>query len=171
MPEQTQKIQAFVLGGRGIASEIRADETQEISRKFGLSLINGSLNLISKSPVWLDTDRAIYTNGNGHFYWRASLNGIPVIVNRWIRRCPVHIYEVFAEEHLRSRFGLVDGDAVTLEISNDIVDKERNSSALNRLVWYLAWRGRERFAYRDGFYTGLAFHWRIYKLTGRAYQS
>ena len=88
-----------------------------------------------------------------------------------MRVCPAHIYEISAPEHLRTKFGLVDGDAVTLEISNDIIDKERNSSALNRLVWYLVWRGRERFAYQDGFYAGLAFHWRIYKLTGRAYQS
>ena len=151
MPPPLMKIKkftAFVLRGRGNASKDRSAEIRELSQQFGISLINGSLNLVGESPVWLDSRKAIYTNGRTHFYWKCHLNNIPVILNRWSEGCPVHVYEIFSEEHLRSKLGLSDGDSVVLEISPDIIDREKDSSRLSQIVWYLTWWRREQRVYR-----------------------
>jgi len=169
-PMKTETITAHIIAGRGLAKERRAGDIKKISEKYGLSLTDGSLNLISKSPLWLDTQTAIYTNGEGHFYWHGDLNGTPVIVNRWVWSCPAHVFEIFAEDHLRSKFDLSDGDPVELELSAECIDQSRNRSLLNRFIWTLAWRGRERFIYQDGIYRGFIFLRYIHKLLGTGFQ-
>jgi hypothetical protein len=163
------RISATVVGGRGIASQLRSSELKEMSAKHGLNLVDGSLNLISRQPFWLDTNRSFFHRGN-QYYWHAALNGTPVVMNRWLGTCPVHAFEVFASEHLRSKFKLADGDQVALEICVGDLHSRLNSSKLNRLVWYLGWFGRERFFYGNGAYQRLILHWRVHPLFRRAYQ-
>lgn len=167
---KSKQIKTIVLGGRGNASRDRSVDVKELSERLSISLIDGSLNLAGTIPVWLDPEKAIYTNGKSHFYWKAHLNRCPVILNRWSTGCPVHIYEIFSEEHLRSKFGLSDGDPVVLEISTEIIDGERDSSILNRLVWYLVWWRREQLAWQDGIYSGFLRHRVIRRMTRRVYQ-
>ena len=159
-----------MLSGRGIASVQRSRDIARISSKFAIPLINGSLNLAATSPVWLDTRQAIFAGEDQHFFWPARLNGVDVFLNRWTSTCPVHIFEVFSTEHLRSKFGLTDGDSVTLEISGALVDPVSSSSWRSILIWYLVWRGRETHVYRDGIYRKAALSRKIHGTTWRAYQ-
>lgn len=155
-----------VASGRGLAARLRTEDIKDIENSLGIPLIGGSLNLVSRKPVWLDSGKAVHSNLGGHFYWRASLNGEPILISRWSGSCPVHIYEAFSDKHLRSHFGLNDGDIVTLQIDTDIVNTA-SGSHFNKLTWYAVWYGREKLAYRDGIYSSLIGHWRLRNIVKR----
>jgi hypothetical protein len=163
-------LRALVTKGRGIASKLRSSELGEISEKFGLKFVQGSLNLVSREPLWLDTQKCFFISGT-HCYWHARLNGIPIVLNRWIGGCPVHVFEIFSEAHLRSLFNLADGDQVRLEIPLDCVHAPSNNTRLNRVLWYLAWLGRERCFYADGWYLNLVSHSQFRPFLRRTYQT
>lgn len=165
------KFPAFVVSGRGMASKLRRDDVTHLSQNLGITLVPGSMNLVCHQPVWLNTTKSIYRNEQGHFYWNAQLNGYPVLVSRWSGSCPVHVLEVYSEEHLRSRFALNDGDAVSIEIPDETVDLDATRSILNRVIWNLVWRGREALAYRDGRYLKAIGHWRVHRCLGRIYHN
>jgi hypothetical protein len=144
---------SIVVSGRGWASKDRLEETCALAAIEGQPFVQGSLNLIAKKPIWLDVESAIYRQGT-HIFWRASLEGLPVVIGRWLSGCPAHVFEVFASVRLRDSLMLKDGDIVTLEIPEASVAK-RDASWVNRMVWNLFWRFRERHIYRDGFYLSL----------------
>jgi len=88
-------VKTIVISGRGLAVNDRADDIQDLSTRLNIKLINGSLNLISRKPVYLDTKKAIYFNGSDFYYWNGTIGGIPVIINRWWG-CPAHVFEIFS---------------------------------------------------------------------------
>ena len=133
-----------------MASSLRSEEIAKLSKLRGLDLLNGSLNLVGTSPVWLDTCHALYSSGKGNFYWEACLEGIPIILNRG--GFPAHIFEVFSENHLRSVLNLQDGDVVTISIPLEIINAKENARLRNRMIWYAVWSRRETFYYKsDGY--------------------
>jgi hypothetical protein len=163
-----ESIPAFVVSGRGIAASLRAQDVSLINRTHNLQLINGSLNLVSKTPVYLDPDAA-FLRGACHFFWFAAIGEVPVIVNRW-KSCPAHVFEVFADRHLRSALKLRENSQVILRIPKPSIDHRRTSAPKFRAAWYLLWRGREGLYYRDRWYTRLTrssvrkrFFWRAYQ--------
>lgn len=152
-PSDTTDVKAVVVPGRGIAAKARAPEVEALCRIRSTSLVSGSLNLVSKKPVWLDLNTAFFASEHSrHFFWDAWLNGTPVILNRWIG-CPVHVFELFAQDRLRVKHNLRDGDEVTLTLPISSISSPNMSCLKNRLVWYLVWRGREKHYYIDGWYT------------------
>ena len=164
-------LTTYAWNGRGLASKIRSRDLDDIWNNFGIFLIDGSLNLISKSPLWLNSHKAIYFNGKGTFFWRAYLNDFPVIISRWAGGCPAHIYEVYSDQHLRSKFALKDGSICILSFPLDSVDERKTSAFKNRAVWFLTWRGREHFVYRDCAYKTLVWHPYVRRWTHHAYQT
>ena len=144
---KTRRVKAFVITGREIAATARASDISQILREHKVRLIDGSLNLISNHPLWLDPQAAFFSKER-RYYWFATLNGSPVIVNRW-GGCPGHVFEVFSADHLRTRFRLSDGDPVLLEFPVEILDATKNSSFRKLLKWYLVWSKRERLYYRS----------------------
>lgn len=127
-----------------------------------MSLIKGSLNLITKKPIWLRSDAAFISKGIHHFF-HARISGYPVVIDRWSFRCPVHTFEIYAEEHLRCKFSLRDGDRVDIEIDDAFIDQENTSNWYKRILWYAVWRGRETWLYPDGLYRRLVFAHRAYR--------
>ena len=168
--EHYETVVARVFSGRGVSSTMRARDVAHIASTYSIPLRNGSLNLAATSPLWLDTRQAIYVSEDQHYFWPARLNGFDVILNRWASTCPVHIFEIFSVEHLRSKFGLADGDSVMLEVSRTLLDQVSSCSWRSALIWYLVWRGRERHVYRDGLYRKAALSRTIHTTTWRAYQ-
>ena len=166
----TVHLQAKVVPGRGNASRERQSDLQQLSKLLQKSIVPGSLNLSCHSPIWLDTKRAIFSNGRYHYFWQASLNGLPVIVNRWIGSCPAHIFEIYADTHLRSTFQLCDGDYVRLSFNSDLLDKAMSMSGWSRLVWSVLWKWREVEYYRDGLYYRTVLQRRIRRFFWRAFQ-
>lgn len=150
--------------GRGVANHTRRDEIIEINNIYDLRLIGGSLNFVSTAPIYLNFNSAFYHRGE-HYYWLAEFGGIPVVINRW-RGCPAHIFEIFAAVHLRSAF---DSDALKrleLKILLKHIDEARSSLLSNRIVWFLLWRFREGWYYKDEYFkklkwlSGVHFSWR-----------
>ncbi len=140
------QLAATVVSGRGLATESCAFDIQQINNDQALTLINGSLNLISKRPLWLDADRAIFKT-EWRVYWKGRLEGVPVIIHRWFATCPVHVFEIFAEDVLRERLNLKDGDNVSLAIPREVVLSDRDVLAGDKLAWYAFWWGRESQIY------------------------
>jgi CTP-dependent riboflavin kinase len=142
-------IKARAIKGLGLSTTHLSKDASEINEILSLRLRNGTLNLISNEPLWFDKNAAIFNAGN-FYYWKAWLNDLSVILVRF-DGCPAHIFEIFAEEHLRSKFGLSDGDTVIISGEDRIIDATRTGSSKNRIVWYLTWRYREAL-YRPGLY-------------------
>lgn len=147
------RLPAAVIRGRGWASTDRAEEVAALSAIEGVKFVDGSLNLIAGVPVWLAPDSAVYRNGS-QVFWRASLDGLSVMIGRWTSGCPAHVFEIFAGVRLRDALNLQDGDIVNLDIPDEIVSSP-GPSLRDRLIWNLFWKFRERLIYRDGFYMTL----------------
>jgi hypothetical protein len=154
MPERATTadwhIKASVSRGRGLASSRSAPDVDHINRSFGLKLRNGSLNLVSRQPIWFDPAAAIYA-GESYLFWKARLGDVPVIINRW-PSCPAHIFEIFAEVHLRSSLGLSDGDMVEISGPHGMIDWARSASRKHRISWCLLWYLREAKFYHSDLY-------------------
>lgn len=144
-------VVAAVTSGYGWASRDCDEEIAALSAMDGAQFVAGSLNLVGSSPVWLDIRSASYRNGIRTF-WRARLEGIPVMIERSLGNHPAHVFEIFATVRLRDALRVKDGDAVTLDIPTEIVSVE-HASLWGRLVWNIFWRYRERSIYRNGLYT------------------
>jgi hypothetical protein len=147
------RIRASVSRGRGRASSRTAPDIERINRGFGLKLRNGSLNLVGRQPIWLDPESAMFTS-ESDLFWSAWLGDVPVIINRWLG-CPAHVYEIFAENHLRSRLGLSDGDQVEISGPCGMIDRKRTASLKHRLSWWLLWYRREQAYYHSNSYLKL----------------
>lgn len=144
-------ITASVVRGRGLATSRRADDVASLDRMLSCSLSPGSLNLVARTSLWLDSTKAIFRSPDGCCYWRGWLNDFPVLINRW-SGCPAHIFEIFSDENLRSKLGLRDGVRVWLAGEENIVDSVRTRSMKHRVAWFLAWKGREAAFYRSPSY-------------------
>lgn len=147
----TLKVRAVVTRGHGWATRSQAEDVVRLGEIDGVAYVDGSLNLIGRAPVWLDTAVAVHKTAEWA-YWRATLHGMPVVIGRWLSGCPAHVFEIFAPVRLREAFNLRDGDALELCIPQASV-AAANASLRNRLVWYGFWRFRERAVYGDGMYS------------------
>jgi hypothetical protein len=163
---RTEFIPAFVVSGRGITTARRAEDVSLINEMHNLQLIDGSLNLISKTPVYLNSETA-FLRGYCSF-WFAAIRDVPVVLYRWAG-CPAHVFEVFADRHLRTALGLHDNSRVILEVPSTCIDRVKTSDLMFRAAWYLRWRGRESLFYRDAWYSReitrhlrKTFFWRAY---------
>ena len=162
------RIPTFVTSGRGLATDVRRDDVDKLSELYGFRFVNGSLNLLSKRPLWLDPSSAIYRSGLCIF-WDASLDGLPVVVGRWLSGCPAHVFEIFAAQKLRDELALRDGDRVTLDIPRNVVSSDQ-STFRAKTVWALFWKFREGQVYRDGKYRKLVSSPRIAGYSWRGMQ-
>jgi hypothetical protein len=147
-------IDCIVSSGRGICATERAGDVKAISERLGMHLQPGSLNLVTKRPIYLAGSEAVYWDGTYNRYWKGWLCGLPVLINRW-QSCPAHVFEIFAEVRLRDAFDLFDGEAVPLHIDAQAVAQDRSNSATNRMVWTVLWKWRERRFFSDDRYAWL----------------
>jgi hypothetical protein len=148
-------VRTRVASGLGLAKKLRCKEIEYLSDLIGSDLVKGSLNLVADKPLWLNNKTVIYSTEEGHMYWQAVMNGVPVIVNRWRGDCPAHIYEIYATTMLRSELGLVDGDIVCLDLDKRIVDLNTTKNIKHIVTWYLIWFFRKHLYYRSNKY----LHW------------
>lgn len=166
----TVEVDAVVVTGRGMAAKLRSSDTTELSKLLGLTLVSGSLNLVAKKPLWLNSKLAVLSTEQGHLYWKATLEGLPVIVNRWKGDCPAHIYEIYADVRLREALNLHDNGKVRLSLDELIVDNHTSKSFLHIISWCLTWRYREKKYYRSNEYLKWVKRKPISKFTWRSVQ-
>ena len=146
------KIAGRVRSGRGTASARMAEVQTELERITKEAIIPGTLNIILDRPLRLNEAEARFVGQNLRMLWPATLNGIDVWVNRW-KDTALHVVEVLSSVHLRDRFGLKDGDRVTLTMRPDYIDR---IGAMGRTVWAIVWVGRKDWCYtNDRYYLGL----------------
>src|SRR6185437_10804648 len=108
----TVVLSVRVTSGRRRASRELLGWAGQLEGFAGEKLQPGSLNVYLDRPLRLCKAGALRFDGGGRMLWRASLNGLPVLLYRW-RECPFHIIEILSAVDLRTQFGLRDGDAVT----------------------------------------------------------
>ena len=148
------KIAGRVRSGRGTASARMAEVQTELERITKEAIIPGTLNIILDRPLRLNEAEARFVGQNLRMLWPATLNGIDVWVNRW-KDTALHVVEVLSSVHLRDRFGLKDGDRVTLTMHTDHIDQ---IGAIGRTAWAVVWAGR-----RDWCYTSDRYYFRLRK--------
>lgn len=139
-------LRGEVCSGRGKATRRLEPLSALLAPLLGGSPVPGSLNLITRQPVVLNPRAAAW--GDGRLFWKIELNGLPCLAYRY-SRCPLHVIEVVAAEHLRDRFFLKDGDAVEISIAPEMIAP---TSPLRSLCWALIWRGREEAYFSDDAY-------------------
>ena len=146
------KIAGIVRSGRGAAAAQIAEIQSELEGIVNAAIIPGTLNIILDQPLRLNEAEARFFDQNLRMLWPATLNGIDVWVYRW-KHTALHVVEVLSSVHLRDRFGLKDGDRVTLTMRSDHIDR---ISRMGRTVWAIVWVGRRDWCYtNDGYYVGL----------------
>jgi len=143
-----------VTSGRRRASRELLGWAGQLEGFAGEKLQPGSLNVYLDRPLRLCKAGALRFDGGGRMLWRASLNGLPVLLYRW-RECPFHIIEILSAVDLRTQFGLRDGDAVTLTIEQTQVDV---ITPMERAMWRALWAGRERWHYSKHNYYAFCFY-------------
>jgi CTP-dependent riboflavin kinase len=120
-----REVKAIVTSGFGEAANHLRHLLGGIRMLTGLSVVPGTLNLRLPFPHDLRADfrvdRGAYNAYEEIFIERCLINAVPALMLRtdaqvhdWIHA--VEQVEVMAAVHLRSRFGLRDGDVVTLTL-------------------------------------------------------
>jgi bifunctional DNA-binding transcriptional regulator/antitoxin component of YhaV-PrlF toxin-antitoxin module len=138
-----------VSSGRGQCAFHLRSVARELEQFISVPLCPGSLNVILAGPVrLLESAGATFDQGR-RMVWAASMNGVEVWIYRW-REAPLHIAEILAPIHLRDRFGLKDGDEITLTVTENKVEP---INLLGRLAWNALWLGRRNWSYsKDSYY-------------------
>lgn len=145
----------YLVSGRGLAAaEISSlEESDEIVHALGVAPFPGSLNLISRFPVRLKEDVAVFTSRR--IFQRALLNGIPVVVARW-PTCPLHVFEVLHPERLRDRLGPESESECVLTL---LSEEWQVPSFKERLFWHFVWWRREHWFYQHDRYNTPGVLW------------
>lgn len=143
-------VSCTISGGRGRASFERSAEVLQLEKQAGVVFFPGSLNLLTKYPVYLLPGASI-SPAQGHMFFHAKANGLDVYLNRW-QGSPAHVFEAFSPEPLRSSLGVENGSMIKVDIPIGCVDQDRTSNTKNGLVWIALWRFREELFYLSDWY-------------------
>jgi hypothetical protein len=155
---ETIKLSGHVTSGRGVATSNIRRNVEAIRNALGVTVVEGSLNLLLKHPVMLANDTAIpvfFDTGAPRLEWRGKLNGVDVWLSRW-QTAPLHIVELLSTVHLRRHLHLSDGDDVQIEVRKCDV---AHISNVGRLTWSLFWLGRTDWFYKHNSYCARAHGW------------
>jgi CTP-dependent riboflavin kinase len=140
------KLAGRVVSGRKRGARNAMRDREKLKGVLGVTVVEGTLNVILKRPVLLTNETAIRISvddgGPPRRLWPARLNGTPVWISRRVH--PLHVVSVLAGVHLRSHFHLSDGDRVELEVRPFDVSR---ASLAGRLTWNFFWLGRKKWYY------------------------
>jgi hypothetical protein len=144
-------------GGKGTSNTRR--DAGKLRDALGLTVVEGTLNIILNRPVMLANDTAVQipVDGDGEWprlEWPGRLNGTDVWINR--RAKPLHIVGLLSAVHLRQHLHLSDGDEVQIEVRKCDVARISN---VGRLTWALFWLGRKNWFYTRNGYRTRAQRW------------
>lgn len=149
---ETLTLSGRVTSGRGIANSSLARNANVVRDALGVTIVEGSLNILLRRPVMFAEETAIqmhFDAGRLRLDWPAKLNGIDVWINRWHAE-PLHVVELLSATHLRKHLSLADGDEVRLEVRKCDV---KPVPAVGLLAWTLFWSGRRNWYYkRDSYF-------------------
>ncbi|MCC5827186.1 hypothetical protein [Alkalimonas sp.] len=143
-------ISGFVVNGRGIATKRTSHSIEKLSQITSKKIIPGSLNFVSTFPVFLDRQKSFYKDERG-FFWKGKLQGLDIIIHRW-SFCPLHVFEIYADTHLRTALKIDINKKISLEIDDYNVDFNRHSKKM-LLSWFLLWKFREKYYYSDMYFS------------------
>jgi hypothetical protein len=107
------RVDGTVVGGRGLAGPHIEEIADAIAPLLDAPPIAGTLNIVLDQPAEFSPYEAALAIQE-RFFWNASINGLPCLAYRWYA-CPLHVVEMVASVHFRSRMSLVDGSAVTID--------------------------------------------------------
>lgn len=155
---ETLTLRGRVTSGRGKANPQISRNAGVFRDALGVTIFEGSLNILLKRPVMFADETAIrihFDNGRLRLDWPAKLNGVDVWINRW-PAAPLHIVELLSATQLRKHLRLADGDEVRIQVRKGDV---RPVPTVGLLTWALFWSGRKSWSYRSDGYYDLAHRW------------
>jgi 2-polyprenyl-3-methyl-5-hydroxy-6-metoxy-1,4-benzoquinol methylase len=152
-------LRGQVSSGRGKGAAFVERHANQIRQALGEhdGIARGSLNVVLKRPILLRDETAIKTHFDKllRLDWPGRLNGVDVWLHRW-ESSPLHILELLSAAHLRTRFGLSDGDEIEIEARVCDIAGIPNGA---RLAWAALWFGRRKWCYTHEAYRGPAQRW------------
>jgi SAM-dependent methyltransferase len=155
---ETVRLNGWVTSGRGNATVSARRNAGKIQNALGVSVIEGSLNIILERPMMFRDDTAVQIHldrGPLHLEWPGRLNGTDVWLHRW-QGAPLHVVEMLSTVHLRKHLHLSNGDKVQIEARKCDVGR---ISSVGRVTWTVFWLGRKRWTYTNDSYYFLAKLW------------
>ena len=119
--ERTQPISGSVISGTQSAQLLLCDFGLPLFQRFGLVMVNGTLNLSLEAPFALP--RPVCLEGTGWFRHKEGFF-CPVVLNdealgfvfRFKLRDDTPRLEVFGHTRFRDRLGLETGDVLTMKV-------------------------------------------------------
>lgn len=146
---QPAKLTIFgqVTSGRGWARADMSDAFNEMRMLMGERFYAGTFNIILNRPIRLQEAWSVKT-ADGKMFWPATFRDVRLWLYRWVD-APLHSAELVSSLNLRDRFGLKDGDDVTLELDGRFIEAITPSE---RVAWEFFWRGRRRWYYSNDLY-------------------
>lgn len=148
MEESALKIEGHTLSGRGKATKHILQEYDEFSTATAEQILPGSLNVVLREPILLDSQKAKIISGGSRLLWKAHLFDKPVWVYRFLH-APLHVVEILSSDHLRTELSLKDGDVVELKLASEIVV---DLTFRQKAAWTFIWKGREKWSYNWDYY-------------------
>ncbi len=139
-----------IISGRSNAKEQVADWNTYFYEILGKRFYPGSLNIVMKEPLFLDTNKAIKFADN-RYLWVGMVDSEPVYIYRW-SSCPLHVIELFSEIKLRDYLKLNDGETVCIKIPYEFVSQ---SMVIKSIAWGVLWKKREAWYYANQYYFNL----------------
>lgn len=117
---ETHVLRGRVFAGSNVSDATIADCSNAIAAATGTRVVPGTLNVWLDRPIALDNGRAATVAKPRLALWRATLNGQPVLIQRY-DRAVLHVVELLADRHLRRALDLRDGDTVEVALNRDLL--------------------------------------------------
>lgn len=80
--------------------------------------------------------------------WVGTLNDHPILIYRW-RNAPLHVVEILSSKHIKSAFGIRDGDKIEFEVDASVIG---DVAFLEKVFWTVIWGGRKTWFYSNDLY-------------------
>lgn len=148
---ETVKLSGRVASGRGFSSRHTSRNASVIQNALGVTVVEGSLNILLDRPVMFADDSAIrlhFEEGLPRLEWPGKVNDVDVWVHRW-QSAPLHSAELLSATHLKNHIGLSNGDKIEIEVRKCDV---KALSYVNLLTWFVFWFGRKSWEYENDAY-------------------
>lgn len=151
MSEQVE-LKGTVVSGSAKASRKMPKYREELREITGLELVPGTLNIRLTRPVRLDPPISWKGWGYPAQLCPALFLGHESFIYRY-QGMPPHRIEILTDVHLRTLYGLIDGDEVATQVSREFLAP---TTVKDHLAWMLhltastmvptTWRARLRSA-------------------------
>lgn len=144
------KLDGKITSGRRKHSKDPNRDFEKLKSYFLQAAYPGSLNVILEKPIGFNPNLAVVSGSGNHKYWEANIFGNEKILIHRFNDCPFHIVQIVSTDFIRGKFGLSDGDSISISISSDSIVP---MNWIEIVFWSVLWKFRENLFYTDSIYS------------------